>query len=57
MKTGIAKMVIGACLIGVGYRRQMRDKKKAYYQSSGVNLYDDGDFIDVEAVIIDRREF
>ncbi|MDU5951791.1 MAG: hypothetical protein E6Z06_02775 [Clostridiales bacterium] len=57
MRTGIAKMVIGACLIGVGYTRQMRDKKKAYYQSSEVNLYDDGDFIDVKAVVIDRREF
>lgn len=56
MKTSIAKKVIGVCAIGVGYKK-IRDKKKAYYQSSEVNLYDDGDFIDVEAVIIDRREF
>lgn len=57
MKTNIATTVIGACLLGVAYKRQIHDKKKAYYQSSEVNLYDDGDFIDVKAVIIDRREF
>lgn len=56
MKTSIAKKVLGACFIGVGYKK-MCDKKKAHYQSSEVNLYDDVDFIDVEAVIIDRREF
>ena len=56
MKTSIAKKVIGACVIGIGYKK-MYDKKKAHYQPSEVNLYDDGDFIDIEVVITDRREF
>lgn len=56
MKTSIAKTVIGACVIGIGYKK-IRDKKKTCYQSSEVNLYDDGDFIDIEVIITDRREF